>query len=304
MKGNESNSSRRLKMKDYDEKALRTESPITPELLKRLVDSVRLLHALMGKVTEAGELMDQLKRHIFYGKDLDAINIVEELGDDEWYGALCRSALFDKLFRGVTQDEVQRINIEKLTKRYPEKYTHESALNRDLAEERKVLEGNKIGGDEFLMREGWQENIGLGWYPETSQRQKWPPFIFHRTAGMDFWSKEDALALQLEINEGETSQEGEKLDRFVQGAGVESPEGVIQVKPKPTSFSSNDLRILLSCLNRCNPSLESHPQNEQVRSIQDNLEFLIEQTEKVEDTSTDSFKNRYTGKEPPRVMTD
>ncbi len=39
----------------------------------------------MGTVTEVGELADQVKRHVFYGLDLDKENLIEELGDIEWY---------------------------------------------------------------------------------------------------------------------------------------------------------------------------------------------------------------------------
>ena len=34
-----------------------------------------------GVVGEIGELMDAYKRHIAYGKELDRINVLEEIGD-------------------------------------------------------------------------------------------------------------------------------------------------------------------------------------------------------------------------------
>ena len=43
-----------------------------------------LLHAIMGCVTESGELMDICKRAFYYGKGasaVDEINIKEEFGD-------------------------------------------------------------------------------------------------------------------------------------------------------------------------------------------------------------------------------
>ena len=94
-----------------------------------------LLHGAIGVATEAGEMLDAVKRALFYGAALDRTNLVEELGDLEWYMAVIRSAL------GVSQEEVQRINIEKLRARYPEKFTTEHALHRDLRFEREVLEG-------------------------------------------------------------------------------------------------------------------------------------------------------------------
>lgn len=44
-----------------------------------------LLHMIMGVCGEAGELLDALKKHIIYGKQLDMINVIEELGDIEFY---------------------------------------------------------------------------------------------------------------------------------------------------------------------------------------------------------------------------
>lgn len=54
----------------------------------------RVLHALMGLVTESGELIDAIKRHYFYVKEdktrksLDVVNLREECGDLMWYLAI------------------------------------------------------------------------------------------------------------------------------------------------------------------------------------------------------------------------
>ena len=95
----------------------------------------RILHAAMGLCTEAGELMDQLKKHLFYGKELDDVNLIEEAGDLLWYLAV----LFDEL--GTSFEEVMQINHDKLAKRYGEKFSSEAALHRDLEGERDILEG-------------------------------------------------------------------------------------------------------------------------------------------------------------------
>lgn len=123
----------------YQDDALRTlstqfhidEHGVTPDLL----------HGAIGLATEAGEMLDAVKRALFYGADLDRTNLVEELGDLEWYMAVIRDAL------GVDQEEVQRINIEKLRARYPEKFTRQHALRRDLERERTVLESGSNGGE-------------------------------------------------------------------------------------------------------------------------------------------------------------
>lgn len=45
-------------------------------------------HGIIGMMTEAGELLDQMKKHWFYGRELDVVNIKEELGDILWYAAI------------------------------------------------------------------------------------------------------------------------------------------------------------------------------------------------------------------------
>ena len=118
---------------EYQELALRTESPITPELIERLTGNARAVHAFFGLLTETGELADGFKRAIFYGKPLDTTNINEEVGDVLWYLAI----LIDVL--GIDFESCMIANIKKLRKRYPNKYSHESALNRDLEAEREAI---------------------------------------------------------------------------------------------------------------------------------------------------------------------
>lgn len=93
----------------------------------------QLLHASMGMVTEAGEFQDALKRALFYGKPLDPVNLVEELGDVAWYIAIACNHL------GVGLEETFGINIAKLKKRFPDKFTQHAALFRDLEGEYEVL---------------------------------------------------------------------------------------------------------------------------------------------------------------------
>lgn len=42
-------------------------------------------HAAVGMTTEIGETYDAYKRHEIYGKPLDSVNVLEELGDYAWY---------------------------------------------------------------------------------------------------------------------------------------------------------------------------------------------------------------------------
>lgn len=125
-----------MKSEEFIRAAARTDLQSYKAVADRLqVEAVlRILHASMGLVTESGELMDALKKHLMYGKPLDIPNLVEEAGDLEWYMALLLRALLR------THDSIFEINIAKLQARYPEKFTEFDALNRDLSAERRILE--------------------------------------------------------------------------------------------------------------------------------------------------------------------
>lgn len=122
--------------KDYIEAAKKTESTNFSEIKERLSDEgmIRLLHATVGVSTESGELLDALKKHIYYGKDLDKTNLFEEVGDLFWYLAI----LADEL--GFDFEKVMAKNVEKLQARYGDAFSSDKAIKRDLTEERKILD--------------------------------------------------------------------------------------------------------------------------------------------------------------------
>lgn len=93
-------------------------------------------------VTESAELVDQLKKHVFYGKPLDVVNLAEEGGDLFWYMALLCDELETKY--DIPAQEIFNKNIAKLKARYPEKFTGEQAINRDVEAERVILEAVAI----------------------------------------------------------------------------------------------------------------------------------------------------------------
>ena len=82
------------------------------------------MHAALGLSGEAGEFSDCAKKYLGYGQELDCENAVEELGDLLWYVALGCESL------GVSMADVAQQNIDKLKKRYPEKYTDFHAEER------------------------------------------------------------------------------------------------------------------------------------------------------------------------------
>lgn len=173
------------------------------------MDTIHMVLGVSGEVM--GEFIDQLKKHYIYGKELDVINLGEELSDTMWYVANMYDILDLKLLNDIVIPESIKIgghgslllpsikmakqindtfyylcsdimddqdsfkeqdkekylekiisiiititslaaiwgidlskslqnNIEKLKVRYPEKYTDEGAIVRNLEEERKKLE--------------------------------------------------------------------------------------------------------------------------------------------------------------------
>ena len=92
------------------------------------------IHMAIGASTEANELLDAYKKWFAYGKQLDKTNVAEEIGDQFWYLInLCRML-------EINPEDVFDICIKKLQTRYPDKFTQEKAVNRDLDKERKILE--------------------------------------------------------------------------------------------------------------------------------------------------------------------
>jgi len=90
-----------------------------------------LIHGLLGIMTEAGELGEILIKGV---EKVDKVNLQEEIGDIMWYIALiCNTYGFDL-------GEIKKRNIDKLAARYPNLFTEQDALNRNLDTERKILE--------------------------------------------------------------------------------------------------------------------------------------------------------------------
>lgn len=146
-------------------------------------------HMKMGVITEIGELLDIFKKNLAYNKEIDIVNLGEEIADMAWYivnwdtfnkvlssvtimaettsfedvlssldfiyGAYSDithdDCLFDTsqqlgLLKSIAEfynlnfEQLLERNIEKLKIRFPDKFTEEQALNRDLESERQVLE--------------------------------------------------------------------------------------------------------------------------------------------------------------------
>ncbi len=121
--------------KEYIELAKKTESNDHGPIIERLSRdaTVRILHAAMGVSTEAGELLDAVKKYVFYGKPLDETNLFEEVGDIFWYLAIMADEL------GFDFETAMQKNIAKLQARYGAAFSSERAQKRDLDKERQIL---------------------------------------------------------------------------------------------------------------------------------------------------------------------
>ena len=93
-----------------------------------------IIHGIIGKFTEAGELLEALLKAVLQTENLDTFNLREEIGDGFWYDAIILQAI------GSNFGEAQAVNIQKLRKRFPDRFTEYDANTRNLAEERKILE--------------------------------------------------------------------------------------------------------------------------------------------------------------------
>lgn len=161
-----------MNTRDYITNVLKTESNDFDKIHERLnpIETQRLLHAGMGLVTEAGEFMDMLKKHIFYGKIIDFVNLKEELGDLLWYIGIAAQELGEESF-----ERIMETNIGKLKARYGDKFGETQAENRDLVKEREVLENTNTLEDRAVVMQN-------EWFTEVPQSKIYELMIkFHQS---------------------------------------------------------------------------------------------------------------------------
>ncbi|AVJ51808.1 nucleotide pyrophosphohydrolase [Pantoea phage vB_PagS_Vid5] len=100
--------------------------------------SMMLLHAVMGIAGEAGELVDAIKKHVFFGKELDKENVVEELGDILFYLEAMAQLL------NVSKMQLMAHNVDKLLT--GDKARHKSGTYSDEAQvARADKQGENVG---------------------------------------------------------------------------------------------------------------------------------------------------------------
>lgn len=97
-----------------------------PAQIRNEITSIDLdmIHMIMGICGEAGELLDAIKKSVIYRKVLDRENVIEELGDLEFYLEGLRQCL------SITREETVEHNISKLSERYGKTYSDKAAQER------------------------------------------------------------------------------------------------------------------------------------------------------------------------------
>lgn len=104
--------------------------------------TLNLLHWTLGLSGEVGEVVDTVKKHVYYNQPLDVDNLKEELGDSLYF----ITAMAQEI--GTTTTELMIRNHNKLAVRYPDGYSDEDAKNRfdkqvdDFDQKGSYIEGN------------------------------------------------------------------------------------------------------------------------------------------------------------------
>lgn len=109
-------------------------------------EEVHLYHMLVGMIGETGELIDCIKKKVIYNKPIDISNLIEELGDFEFYFEGYSQvepdiSYYNDTIRvrletiygvfGITKDQALEGNITKLSKRYNDLvYSDQAAQER------------------------------------------------------------------------------------------------------------------------------------------------------------------------------
>ncbi|CAM0048885.1 MazG-like pyrophosphatase [Vibrio phage K404] len=108
---------------------------------KILPNELEMLHAILGIISEGGELLQMFFDRKSAGLAIDRTNAVEEGGDLYWFLQLLAKS------QHSTMEEMMQMNIKKLATRFPDGYSDELGLVRDQKAEREVLEQSEIKTD-------------------------------------------------------------------------------------------------------------------------------------------------------------
>lgn len=110
---------------DYSAFVKRLAKPGAEILATLTPEKVDLWHMATGVSTEAGELLDAVKKHVIYNKDIDVENIIEEIGDELFYLYGMMNSLKLTLAQTIEANKV------KLMERYKKGYSDKAAQDRE-----------------------------------------------------------------------------------------------------------------------------------------------------------------------------
>ena len=96
----------------------------TRTLNAALDERERLMDAAAGLAEEAGEVLGQVRKHLYQQRPLDRERLTTELGDALWCLTIAAQSI------GVSLSDVARANIEKLRRRYPDGFSNEASAQR------------------------------------------------------------------------------------------------------------------------------------------------------------------------------
>ena len=85
-----------------------------------------LFNGILGLAGETGECADLVKKHYFQDGREVYRDLIDELGDVLWYVVEAVSAL------DLTLEEVAQHNMDKLKRRYPEGFSADRSLHREV----------------------------------------------------------------------------------------------------------------------------------------------------------------------------
>lgn len=106
-----------MKINEYQKLAART-------INKKLYMDEMEMHALHGMIGELGEI-NSIYQKYYQGHEIDEEYLKKELGDLLWFIAeYCTSMEW-------SMEDIAKMNIEKLKKRYPNGFEKEKSLNRE-----------------------------------------------------------------------------------------------------------------------------------------------------------------------------
>jgi len=109
-----------MDFKKYQQEAASTFKP--PKELE--AEQARLCDWVLGVGSEAGELQDSIKHHVFHEQPLNLMEVVKEVGDVLWYlSGLCETL-------GVELEDCAELNLAKLRHRHQGRFSFEGSANR------------------------------------------------------------------------------------------------------------------------------------------------------------------------------